>query len=113
MHVKRDIVMLTKTCMFLIMLFLDHIHLFSILTSLYNVTKFNLIHIDPFRNDTNVIPLIGSHSFTPILDHGSYRVSTNSSTDIGILFPDAPTDCSSSTASEVLFKNVAPPFSPA
>lgn len=88
--------------------FLQHLHFFSIPDSSHNVTKSNIIHIDPFFGDTEVVPPIVSHSPTLILDHDYCMINTSSSIYTGTLLSSAPIGSLYSMAFQVPSKTMAP-----
>lgn len=55
--------------------FLEHIPFFLISSSSHNMTKFDLIHIDPFIIDNDVDPPSVSHAPVSTTDSVSCRIS--------------------------------------
>lgn len=51
------------------------------------MTKFDLVHIDPFLDNTKIVPPFVPHIFTPTSDHDSCRVLIDNSIDTGNLAP--------------------------
>ena len=90
-------------------MFFEHILFFSIPASSHNLTKSNLIHIDPFTLDTNTVSPSVSQAPAPISNNVSCRASTDSSTDYGTLVPDATIAPSPPTTDQSPPETTAPP----
>ena len=89
--------------------FLEHIPYFSIPASAHNMTKSDLIRIDPFAVHDAIVPPVDVPQSSPTLsDHNSCRVPTNISSDTGTLAPDMPIASSPSTAAQSSSETTTP-----
>ena len=97
--------------------FLKHISFFSIPTSIHDLTRSDLLHIDPFFEDcSNLSSQVSSTSYTPshVLPpsplHHIQRVITNSSTGTGTLLCGTPEAPSSPMVPQAPSKIADPPL---
>lgn len=89
-------------------MFIEHIPFFSITTSFNNMIKFDLIHIDPFPVDTEIVLPFVLHRSIPISDHDFCKVPVDSSAYTGTLANNTSVIPSPSTTARSPTKTVSP-----